>query len=145
MRPGGSKMMKRILVYGFPFFLVTIEHILRAALQLDSETFIGPALAAVGVGFLLSLIVPKDRNLGLSQGTQDELDRLGIVVIPKGEQILIDLVWVFIFALTAAWAYCVYLSSATPNLTWFKIPAYQLLGFGNYFVGVLFCEIKEAV
>jgi len=138
-------MTKRILIYGFPFFLIALEYVLRTALSLDSETFMGPTLAAVGISFLLSLIVPKNRELDLSQETQNEIDRLGIIVVPRGEQILIDLVWVFIFALTASWAYCLYLSCINPSTTWFKIPAYQLLGYGNYFIGVLFSEIKEAV
>ena len=138
-------MTKRILIYGFPFFLIALERVLRTALNLNSETFMGPTLAAVGVSFLLSLIVPKSRELGLSQETLSEIDRQGIIVIPRNEQILIDLVWVFIFTLTASWAYCLYLSCITPTSTWLKIPAYQILGFGNYFVGVLFSEIKEAV
>jgi hypothetical protein len=138
-------MTKRILIYGFPFFLIAIEHVLRTALHLDSKTFIGPTLAAVGVSFLLSLIVPKNRESGLSQETQAEIKRKGIILISKNEQIYIDLVWVFIFTLTASWAYCLYTSSATPDDTWLKIPAYHVLGFSNYFIGVLFSEIKEVV
>jgi len=138
-------MTKRFLIYGFPFFLIAIEHVLRTALHLDSRTFMGPTLAAVGVSFLLSLIVPKNRDSGLSQETLVEIKRKGIIVIPKSEQTPIDLVWVFIFALTASWAYSLYISSATPDTTWFRIPAYQVLGYGNYFIGVLFSEIKEVV
>ena len=52
-------MIKRILVYGFPFFLVLLERILRDLFQLDSKAFIGPAIASAGVVLLLPLIAPK--------------------------------------------------------------------------------------
>ncbi len=55
-------MAKRILIYGFPFFLLLIETLMRKALGLNSEGLIGPALAAAGIATLLPLTTPHNRN-----------------------------------------------------------------------------------
>ncbi len=138
-------MIKRILIYGFPFFLLFIETILREALSQGVNTSVGPSLAATGVGFLISLVVPKQRSLQFSAETEQELKTKNISAMPTAERKFIDLVWLFTFALTASWTYVVYLSYKSPSLIWFGFPALLIVGFINYFIGVAFSEAKEAV
>jgi len=138
-------MIKRILIYGFPFFLIALEIVFRKALGINSQIFIGPSLAGVGIGFLLSLTTPRKRDIPLSPETLDKIKELGMVMIPKAEQTLIDIVWIFIFLLTASWFLCLYLSSVSPQLIFLTMPVYQIIGYANYFVGVIFSEIKEAI
>jgi hypothetical protein len=138
-------MIKRILIYGFPFYLILIESILRKAYRLESEAFIGPTLAAVGVSFLLPLIVPKKRDFPVTQQTKQEVEAHGMTMRYKSEERFIDAVWLFIFTLTACWTYCLYLSSQSQIQLWWTFPIYKIIGFFNYFVGVLFSEIKEVV
>jgi hypothetical protein len=138
-------MIKRLLIYGFPFFMLLIEALFRAALKLDTNAFMGPTIAAVGVGFLLPLIVPKQRQYPFSDDVRREISGHRIVIIPTAEQRLIDVVWIFIFVLTSGWIYSLYISSTQPQLLWFNIRAYLALGFANYFVGVLLSELKEAI
>jgi len=138
-------MTKKVLIYGFPFFLISLEAILRAALKLNSSVFVGPTLAGVGTSFLLPLIVPKQRCFSLSEQIQKELMEKKILLVSKSEQILIDFVWLFIFVLTATWVYVVYISCTNSDLTWGAIPVPLAVGLTNYFVGVLFSVLKEAV
>lgn len=138
-------MFKRVLIYGFPFFLLFIETILREALSQGVNTSVGPSLAATGVGFLISLIVPKQRNLQFTRETEQELKDKNITAIPTAERMFIDFVWIFTFLLTASWTYVVYLSYKSPSLIWFGFSALLIVGFANYFIGVIFSEVKEAV
>src|SRR4051812_93850 len=101
-------MLKRILIYGYPFYLVSLEYLLRQAIKLESEAFIGPTLAAVGISLLLPLIVPKKRDFHFSKKTMDRIEAIGGKIIHKRESILIDLVWTLIIVLTALWACSLY-------------------------------------
>jgi hypothetical protein len=138
-------MIKRILIYGFPLFLLLIEALFRAALKLDTNAFMGPTIAAVGVDFLLPLIVPKPRQYPFSKNIKKEIAKHKIVIIPSAEQRLIGFIWIFIFILTCSWVYSLFISSTQPSLLWLGFPAYLVLGFANYFVGVLFSEMKEVI
>jgi len=136
-------MAKRILIYGFPFFLMFLEVLLRKAYKLDSEEFIGPTLAAVGISFLLPLIVPRRREYPFSQQTTNELNKQNVVVVNRSEDRFIDIVWILIFLLTGLWAYSLYISAAKSIAMWWVLPNYKVIGFANYFVGVLCSELKE--
>ncbi|HEX3102960.1 MAG TPA: hypothetical protein VHQ22_00825 [Terriglobales bacterium] len=138
-------MITRVLVYGFPAFLLFFEWLLRTALhssfQVDSHEFMGPTLAAVGVGFLLPLTAHKDRVAVLDAQTQKALS--GYQVISKREATFVGFVWIFIFVLTAGWAYDLYLSCT--HTSGFKGLGQLSLGLGDYFVGIVMSEIKEVV
>ena len=138
-------MIKRILIYGFPFFLLFIEAILREALSQGVNTSVGPSLAATGVGFLISLIVPKKSSLQFSPETERELKERKMSAMSTAERRFIDFVWLFAFLLTALWTYDVYISYKSPTLAWFGFPALLIIGFVNYFIGIVFSEVKEVV
>lgn len=138
-------LIKRVLIYGFPFFLLFIETILREALAQKGGASVGPSLAAAGVGFLISLIIPKQRTLELSAATDKELKDKKMSVIPTAERKFIDVVWLLTFLLIASWTYDVYVSYKTPELLWWRFPALLVIGFANYFVGVICSEVREVI
>jgi len=51
-----------ILIYGFPFYLIAFEALLRNLFQLDVIGFVGPTIASAGLSFLLPL---TKQNIGL--------------------------------------------------------------------------------
>ena len=138
-------MVKRILIYIFPFFLLVIEAILRAILSLDTKTFVGPTLAAVGIGFVIPLIKPRQRDYNIRPDLKATLIKEGFLLISKRVEIFIDFVWLFTFIFTGCWACTLYLSNKLPDYYWLGIPAYLFLGLLCYFGGVVFSEIREVI
>lgn len=138
-------MAKNILIYGFPFFLLLLEWLLRSALQIDSLSFMGPTLAATGAGFLLPLIIPKSRDWPISDEEREELKRSGFEISHIKETKLMDWVLLFVFVLTGVWLYCLWLSSNTNTVYWLGVPNHIVLGLVGYFIGVVFSAMKEAV
>ena len=135
-------MARRIVAFGFPSILILLEHLLRVGFKLDSQAFVGPALAAVGIGFLFPLIVPKVPILKIPIRAQQIMKDHKMRIVSNRDLRLIEWVWIFIFVLTISWTYSLYLSSSQPYIFWFKFPASLVIGFINYFLGMLFCEIK---
>jgi hypothetical protein len=106
----------------------------------------GPTIAAVGISFLLPLIVPKQKQYDFPEAFKQEIEKNKVIIISKAEQRLIDIVWILIFVLTSGWIFSLFISSTQPQLLWFNIiHAYLALGFANYFIGVLLSEIKELI
>ena len=136
-------MSNRVLIYTFPFFLVLMEWLLRVAVTVNSKEFIAPTIAAAGLGLLLPLTAPKNRAMALSETTLRELEATRVVIIPKRERVLIDVVWVLIFLALGAWAVCL-VFACKPDADTLKLP-HVLYGFVNYGLGVLCSEIKEFV
>jgi hypothetical protein len=118
---------------------------LRQALKLESEAFIGPTLAAVGISLMLPLIVPKKRAFPIPKKTVQIIEERGCRIINKTESVFIDLVWTLIIILTALWAYSLYLSSQKPIDSSAQLPWYLIIGFFNYFTAVILSEIKEII
>jgi hypothetical protein len=137
-------VLNRILLYLFPIFLVALEFVFRGTLSLsdDSRTFLGPTLAAAGLGLILPLVVPK-RSIPAS----DELKaRYGNVsIVDKRDKFVIDLSWIFVFVCTAAWVYSLSLSCRQKDVLWWQFPCYIYPGFFNYAVGIILTEIKDKV
>lgn len=136
-------MVKRILMYGFPFFLILIESILRGTYSLKSQPFIGPTIAGAGVAFLLPLIVPKKKDFHISENIKRKLKEKGITIISRRDKVLIEVVWLFIFLCTALWAYSVLLSCRSPQINWWLWPSSLYPAIFCYLSGVLLYEIKE--
>ncbi len=45
--------MYRLLTIGFPFYLIIFEKVFRDYSNIDSSSFVGPAIAASGLGLLI--------------------------------------------------------------------------------------------
>ncbi|MCP4373229.1 MAG: hypothetical protein GY797_34760 [Deltaproteobacteria bacterium] len=137
--------MVKILIYGFPVILMIIEFILRASLALDTQIFIGPTLASVGIGFVIPLVAPKEKNFGLTDKKIKEYQTKGIVLRSTRDETFIHFVLILIFVFTISWMSSLYLSSQFPKMTWLTVPAYMYPGFLNYFGGVLLSVVKGVI
>jgi len=137
--------VKKLTVYGFPLFLIGLEAILRAALQLDSLAFTGPTLAAGGVALVVPIILPKRRDYGLSTATEVELESKGITFVSSAEQLLADVAVFAILLLTGAWMLSLYLSCKLPSREVMGVPLFLLVGITCYFIGIVMSELKRLV
>jgi hypothetical protein len=144
-------MVKRILVYGFPIFIIILEALLRSFVGSESKAFIGPAISAVGVSLLFPIVIPKpiSSKIKLSEATRKDVKNKKIIVVAAKDQRIIDLAWLFLLIFTCGWVWTLYLSSIWPGWYWFSIasiqfPGYLIVGFVIYFGGVIFSELKES-
>jgi hypothetical protein len=136
-------MFKRVITYGFPFFMILIEFILRSAFKVESRTFMGPTLAATGVGLMLPLTVPKPRDLQLTAATKEELRKYKLSVVVEPERRLMEWTWLSLVVFTFVWAYSLYLSCRSPHWLIMRVPDYLLAGLLTYFVAIVLSEVKE--
>lgn len=138
-------MIRRILLYGFPVFIILLEILLRSAYSIDSKGLVGPALAATAIGLLLPLTSQKRRDLQLPHAITEKLKGRGIMIIPKTEKTLIEAVWLILFVFVLAWAYAVYLSCRQVAGGRFGLTWCQMIGIVTYIIGVVLTEIREVV
>jgi hypothetical protein len=136
-------MSNRVLIYTFPFFLLVMEWLLRVSLAIDSRDFIGPTIAAAALGLLLPLTGLKNREFALSDGTKRQIKALNAVVVPKRERLLGDIIWLTILGSLTIWGCCL-VFACKPEHNPIKVsPVYYALA--NYFIAVIFSEIREAI
>jgi hypothetical protein len=139
-------MITKVLIYGFAFFLILLEWLLRSAMKLDTQSLMGTTLASVGLGLIVPLVRPKKRDLGISSKLQTELEGQGVTVMSTREKRFIEFIWLCVFIFTGGWIFTVYLSSTNPDYVWWAdIPVYLYIGFGSYFLGVILAEMYERV
>ena len=134
-------MLTRILTYGFVFFLIFLEWLLRTLSNVDSQEFMGPTLAAAGIGLLVPLTTAKNKAASLSSNTQQQI--LGYIVISKKEQTMVGVIWIFLFLLLTCWTYDLCLIGKKCPAVFGISPLW--LGGIAYFVAVILSEVKESI
>src|SRR5947209_1744322 len=118
-----ATLHERLAIYLFPILFVVIEYILRALANLDTLTFIGPTLGAVGVGYVIPLTIAKKRTIDLDQGIIDALKQKGYdLPLPKREARFIGFCWVISLVFTGLWVYTLFLAVKVPNEIWWIFP-----------------------
>lgn len=134
---------ERLFVYFFPAFLIALEWFMRSAFALDTELFVGPILASVGLSFLIPLTIPKKSDPHkLSKEAQEELERLHLTFIPKRERIFMQLCWLLMLIFIISWVSALYLSTI-PGQYWWRFPISYYPGIFNCFAGIIMSELKE--
>jgi hypothetical protein len=94
-------MITKALIYGFPFFLILLEWLLRSSLRLETQSLMGNTLASVGLGFVVPLVRPKKRDLRISPELLRKLEQERIVLISAREKKFIEFIWLCVFIFTA--------------------------------------------
>lgn len=136
-----GRIVRRILVLGFPTYMVVIEAVLRLGLKVDSSGFLGPTFAATGIGFMMPLTEPK--TLRMAQRLENHLKDIGASVILESDQMLIDTAWGLVFVFLLFWAASIYLSvKMTGGASWMFWTSLTL-GLLNYLVAIILFVIKE--
>src|SRR5438270_14004935 len=114
-------MLKRIVLYGFPLYIVFAELLVNHFLLLPSKeaTNIGSSMAVAGISLLFPVLVPRQRR----------------VILPDGETVtvmldytLVQTGWIFLFVLAGTWIYCLYLSNLQSPPVWWTVPAPLAIG-----------------
>lgn len=114
---------------------------MRSAFALDTELFIGPIFASVGLSFLIPLTIPKRTDPHkLSKQTQEELERFKLTLIPR----FIQSCWMLMLIFIISWVSTLYLSTI-PGQYWWRFPISYYPGFFNVFIGIVLSEIKELI
>lgn len=147
----------RLLSMGFPIYLIIFESIIRNLFKVDIGSFIGPSLAAGGLGLLIENVKPSkvdSTQIGLNLPS-------GYVIRRKDDEKLIIITWVFVLLCLITWVYsCVSalngdtesvkeavnaaVTSGSPSSS--KTPNHLNWSFGcgifNYLVGTTLSTIK---
>jgi hypothetical protein len=133
-------MIRRIVVFVFPFVFVLAEYALRKIHQAESGSFIGPTLASVGIGQLFPLVVTKNQSSLVPKALQKKY-----TMVNKADKRLSELAWVFIVAFTLLWVLLLSVSlqkDADDVLFGYSTFYY---GLATYFLAVVLAEVKEWV
>lgn len=135
--------------YLFPFFLLTVEVILRDAFQLNTSEFIGPTLAAAGAGMVIYLVsyhdcnilpsdIPEEVKTYLSQNDKYRLET-NLSILFRNFCLIVTLI------LTLLWIWAIILSTQSPDLMWWFFPVHYYPGMASYILGAILSEVKEVV
>jgi hypothetical protein len=146
-------VLDRALVYLFPFFLLFLEIILRDAFKVNARDFIGPTLAATGVGLVIPLTGHKSTKLNQSLpgidkkllGKLQELQAQGFTIEPKSLRTFRSACWVIAFLLIAAWIWTVTQSLNADAPLWGPFPDHYYVGMASFVLGLLMSEVKESL
>jgi hypothetical protein len=133
-----------ILNFGFPVYLIVFEILLRSISSVDTSGFIGPTLAASGLGLLIGTIRPK--SLILDPETQQLIQQQGgsIVVRNSKDEKVIILGWIAILLELLAWYWSCAITIKNETIhVQSLLPLY--VGIGNYIAGIILSSVKEIV
>lgn len=132
-----------LLNIGFPVYLVVFEIILRSLSSVNTSSFIGPALAASGLGLLIGVIKPK--KVALDPNTEKALKEQGITFVARDQrdEKIVVLGWVAILLELMSWYWSCAMSIKYGDSEGPKsfLPLY--IGIGNYILGILLSSLKE--
>jgi hypothetical protein len=137
--------LRKVIILGFPCFLIVLEAILRKCLGLNSYAFMGPCLATAGIGILIALIEPKKVDLELSPELSDLLKAKKATLGNPRDGLLIDVALFLVFVMILTWCWTLYLSSQTTITYWWKMPDFLAIGLADYFVAVTLAIVKEVI
>lgn len=132
-----------ILIWLFPFYLITLEVIFRFLFDSAATEFIGPAIATAGIGFLLPLTKPREAADLLSTRTANALTARGGVVVHKGDQQLIPIVWIFVLIGFLVWFGSCYSAQKRTSQSFLGIPEHICVGSANYIIAAVLAGLKS--
>lgn len=131
-----------VLEWGFPFYLIVIEVIVRGILHHDATDFIGPAIATTGLSFLIALTRPKDKTSALDASTAELVKAAGGRIVSAKDAVLIPIVWILILVGFIVWFAACESSASKPSAGLWNVPAHIWIGFINYFTAAVCSAIK---
>ena len=138
-------MLRRLLAYAFPFFLLGLEAIIRAAMAVDVSYFIGPALASGAAGLCVPLLSPRDRSSILPADLQEALKAANVTAIGKRERILSDLAPFLLFGCIGLWAWTVVLAERKDPVLVVGMQRSFFIGLCTYLAAAIAVEVKEQI
>ena len=134
-------MLRRIFVALFPVALFCIELFLRKSARWDTEGFIGPSLASIGLGFVLSVQTPKEPDFRITERYRDQLERDGYELVRKWDKIVMDAGLLVLCIALPAWIFSLY--AVSEHIVWQSYSAGLFAGLFNAVLGLIFYIAKE--
>lgn len=133
-----------LLNIGFPIYLVLFEVLLRTFSSVDTSSFIGPTLAASGLGLIIGVLKPK--TIKLDQTTQHSLKEMGLSAIVRDskDEKIVFLGWVAILVELLTWYWSCAVAIKTGDKEQAKSIQPLIIGVVNYIIGVILLSFKEA-
>jgi hypothetical protein len=133
-------MIRRIIVFVFPFLFVLAEYALRKIQNAEAASFIGPTLASVGIGQLFPLVATKDNSLLLPKA-----QRKKYTMVNRADKKVSEVAWIFVVVFTLMWVLLLSVSLRQhDNDVLFGYRTFYY-GLATYFIAVILTEVKERV
>ncbi len=136
-------MIRRFIICFFPFALFFIELFFRKGLSWDTEAFLGPSLASIGLGIVVSALELKRPDLKITDQYARDLAAQGFEVLKTRDRRISDFALLFTFLGIPIWSYALYLSSLHPIQYWLTQPAALFPGIFNVVFGIALYIAKE--
>ncbi len=134
-------LLERLPIYILPVALVVLEWVIRSAFAIDTQAFIGPSLASIGIGLVMPLTTRRTVEFDIPTQFEAMLEQKGWAVVSTQEQRFIQICWVSIPILMAMWAVTLYASTKFPLQYWRNLA----LGTVNFMAGILLSEARERI
>ena len=128
--------MYTILTYGFPFILIAFEWGLKFILEQDNVAFVGPALAAAALSFLMPLTKPKVLEVNIE-------GHPGSFVTSTKDSQLIGFTWILTFLFLFIWSGACYFSIQNPMPKLMSLDLPLFLGLITYGISMIMTLLKE--
>lgn len=140
-------MLRRWLTLLSPVLLIVIEWEMRSVSGVDTQAFVGPTLASVGLGILIPLMQPRPnrRDPAIPASFYEEAERYHMTVSTEREHHFDDLCLFLLIPAIVLWTWTVYLSVKAPHSMAGPFAVYDYWGIVNYIVGAALTEIREHI
>jgi hypothetical protein len=138
----------RIPVYLLPGFLVLLEWVLRDAFKLPSQEFVGPTLAAAGIGLTIPLTAYEVHDKVLAKIPADiasQIEKNHLKIDTSEARAFRNICWTMTFLLILLWIWAIVSSIKSPTLLWRILPFHYVPGAISYIVGIALTEWKEGI
>jgi hypothetical protein len=138
-------VLRRLLTYGFPFFLLGLEAVIRSALGTDTKLFIGPAIAAAAAVLLVPQMSVEDKILQLPPEVQEVLRRSGATAVGKWDKRLAEFIPLVLFTCIGLWGWIIVLAVRKDQMLILGYQRPLFISMCTYVGAVVIAETKEFV
>ena len=143
----------KIVLWVFPFYLIIMEYIFRSVNHQNPSGFIGPAIALVGLTFLVPLLKPRgvDREhpgykklVEILKNHEESLKESELELTDSYDDTLIEVVLVCIGICTLIWLFSMRVAeNELSRKGQLHVPTHVLLGFVNFLISAILTTIKD--
>ena len=136
-------MIRKMLIYGLPIYLVGLEILLRIVINKESIDFAGPTLGGSGLGILVTLTEHKEVNL--TAAAQRALEARSARAFLSKDQKFIEFVWLMFLLMLAGWLATLYLSIEGLGKDLLIFPLPLIIGAVSYLIAIVSAEFKRGL
>lgn len=146
-------MLKRIVLYVFPLYLIGVEYIIRYILshypgKKEDLAFVSFASTLIAAGLVLTAAAVIRKPLKLEPPLAKSLQDNGYVATYRNDDRLIPCAWAALLVLPIVWGFTLLLvhqanTTYDPTVLGVTFPLPWLLAIAVYFIGIMFTELKE--